>query len=104
MTTRALGRTCCGGCATSACRAIASGPGNAVRPGGSRQRKRERVKRCEGVCERGAAAATHRREEQAMTLDEITEGMRVLYIPHHAEGQRTHPDCVRGVVTAKDAS
>ena len=52
--------------------------------------------------ERGAATAMGRREEQAMTLDEITEGMRVLYIPRHAQGQRTHPDCVRGVVTAKD--
>jgi hypothetical protein len=36
-----------------------------------------------------------------MTLDEITEGMRVLYIPPHAQGKRTHPDCVRGVVTGK---
>ena len=43
--------------ATSACRAIESGPGNAVRPGGSRQRKRESVMRCAGVCERGAATA-----------------------------------------------
>jgi len=39
-----------------------------------------------------------------MTLDDIHEGMRVLYIPHHAHGDRAHPDCQRGIVTSKDAT
>ena len=36
-----------------------------------------------------------------MQLDEIQEGMRVLFIPRHARGNRQHRDCVRGVVTGK---
>ncbi len=39
-----------------------------------------------------------------MTLDEIQEGMPVLYIPRHAQGKRTHPDCQRGMVTGKTAT
>jgi len=39
-----------------------------------------------------------------MTLDDIHEGMRVLYIPHHAHGERTHPDCQRGIVTSTNAT
>ena len=39
-----------------------------------------------------------------MTLDEIHEGMPVLYIPRHAQGKRTHPDCQRGMVTGKTAT
>lgn len=38
-----------------------------------------------------------------MLLDDIYEGMRVLYIPRHARGNRRHPDCIRGVVTSKSA-
>ena len=34
-----------------------------------------------------------------MMLDEIQEGMPVLYIPRHAQGKWTHPDCQRGIVT-----
>ena len=36
-----------------------------------------------------------------MTLDEIQEGMPVLYVPRQAQGERTHPDCQRGIVTGK---
>ena len=36
-----------------------------------------------------------------MQLAEIQEGMRVLFIPRHARGNRQHRDCVRGVVTGK---
>jgi hypothetical protein len=32
------------------------------------------------------------------------EGMPVLYIPRHAQGKRTHPDCQRGIVTGKTAT
>jgi hypothetical protein len=39
-----------------------------------------------------------------MTLDECHEGMRVLYIPPHAQGERTHPDCQRGIVTSMNAT
>ena len=39
-----------------------------------------------------------------MTLDEIQEGMRVLYIPPHAQGERTHPDCQRGIVMSKNTT
>ncbi len=39
-----------------------------------------------------------------MTLDKIQEGMPVLYIPRHAQGKRTHPDCQRGIVTGKTAT
>ena len=39
-----------------------------------------------------------------MTLDEIQEGMSVFYIPRHAQGKRTHPDCQRGMVTGKTAT
>ena len=39
-----------------------------------------------------------------MTLDDIHEGMRVLYIPPHAHGERTHPDCQRGIVTSTNAT
>ena len=39
-----------------------------------------------------------------MTLDELHEGMPVLYIPPHAQGDRTHPDCQRGIVTSKSAT
>jgi hypothetical protein len=49
-----------------------------------------------------AAAAVP--QEDPMTLDDLHEGMRVLYIPHHAHGERTHPDCQRGIVTSKSAT
>jgi len=39
-----------------------------------------------------------------MTLEEIHEGMPVLYIPRHAQGKGTHPDCQRGIVTGKTAT
>jgi hypothetical protein len=39
-----------------------------------------------------------------MTLDEIHEGMQVLYIPPHAKGERTHPDCQQGIVTSKNTT
>jgi len=39
-----------------------------------------------------------------MTLEEIHEGMPVLDIPRHAQGERTHPDCQRGIVTGKTAT
>ena len=39
-----------------------------------------------------------------MTLDELHEGMRVRYIPPHAQGERTHPDCQRGIVTSTTAT
>ena len=39
-----------------------------------------------------------------MTLDELHEGMQVLYIPPHAQGDKTHPDCQRGIVTSKNAT
>ena len=38
-----------------------------------------------------------------MMLDEIQEGLRVLYMPRHAQGKRTHPDCQRGIITGKTA-
>jgi hypothetical protein len=37
-----------------------------------------------------------------MTLAEIRVGMRVLYVPGHAHGQRYHPDCEQGIVTSKN--
>ena len=49
-------------------------------------------------------AATEPTKEDAMTLDEIHEHMRVLYIPPHAEGNRRHPDCQQGIVTGTDAT
>jgi hypothetical protein len=39
-----------------------------------------------------------------MTLEEIHEGMPVLDIPRHAQGERTHPDCQRGIGTGKTAT
>ena len=39
-----------------------------------------------------------------MMLDEIQEGMPVLYMPRHAQGKRTHPDCQRGIITGKTAT
>jgi CheY-like chemotaxis protein len=39
-----------------------------------------------------------------MTLDELHEGMQVLYIPPHAHGDRTHPDGQRGIVTSMNAT
>src|SRR5690349_22814335 len=48
------------------------------------------------------ATASVPKEENPMTLDEIHEGMRVLYLPPHAHGDRTHPDCQRGIVTSKN--
>jgi len=39
-----------------------------------------------------------------MTLDELHEGMSVLYIPPHAHRDRTHPDCQRGMVTSMNAT
>ena len=39
-----------------------------------------------------------------MTFEEIQEGMSVLYIPRHAQGKRTHPDCQRGIVNGKTAT
>ena len=41
------------------------------------------------------------KEDDSMTLDEIHEGMPVLYIPRDAHGDRTHPDCQWGIVTGK---
>ena len=43
-------------------------------------------------------------KENTMTLDECHEGMPVLYIPPHAQGERTHPDCQRGLVTSISAT
>jgi len=39
---------------------------------------------------------------EAVTLDEIREGMLVKYIPGHAQGDRSHPDCEVGRVTSKN--
>jgi len=39
-----------------------------------------------------------------MTLDELHEGMQVLYIPPHAHGDKTHADCQRGIVTSMNAT
>lgn len=39
-----------------------------------------------------------------MTLNAIQEGMRVLSIPPHAQGERTHPDCQQGIVTSTHAT
>ena len=39
-----------------------------------------------------------------MTLEDIHEGMQALYIPPHAHGEKTHPDCQRGIVTSKSAT
>ena len=31
-------------------------------------------------------------------------GMAVIYVPYHAEGNRSHPDCERGVITSINAT
>lgn len=33
-----------------------------------------------------------------MKIEEATAGKRVIYIPHHANGDRFHPDCEHGAV------
>lgn len=38
-----------------------------------------------------------------MKIEDIKEDMSVLYIPGHAHGDRTHPDCERGIVSSKNA-
>ena len=35
-----------------------------------------------------------------MILSDCKKGMRVRYIPSHAKGVRTHPDCKSGVVSS----
>jgi len=35
-----------------------------------------------------------------MELSEFKPGERVVYVPYHADGDRSHPDCERGVVTS----
>jgi len=36
-----------------------------------------------------------------MSTDEkFYSGMKVIYIPEHAKGDKNHPDCERGTVTA----
>ena len=50
-----------------------------------------------GSCEPVACAA---RKGAAMRAEELREGMRVTYVPHHAFGIASHLDCERGVVTS----
>lgn len=38
-----------------------------------------------------------------MNLDDVQVGRRVRFIPHHAHGDRTHPDCEFGTVTSKNS-
>lgn len=33
-----------------------------------------------------------------MKLTDLKKGDRVLYVPHHVNGDSTHPDCQSGVV------
>jgi hypothetical protein len=35
-----------------------------------------------------------------MNAADFKAGDRVLYVPHHANGDTNHPDCERGVVTS----
>jgi len=37
-----------------------------------------------------------------MTVDQFQKGQRVLYIPPHADGDPTHEDCKRGVISSKN--
>ena len=37
-----------------------------------------------------------------MDLENITPGMRVVYIPLHAHGDRSHEDCEYGTVSSKN--
>ena len=36
-----------------------------------------------------------------MNTDEFNEGDKVLYVPHHAAGNKSHPDCEHGIVSSK---
>lgn len=33
----------------------------------------------------------------------FSEGDRVLYVPHHADGDEKHPDCERGIVSSTNS-
>jgi hypothetical protein len=35
-----------------------------------------------------------------MRVEDLREGMRVTYVPNHADNNASHPDCERGVVTS----
>lgn len=35
-------------------------------------------------------------------LEQFKKGMKVIYVPHHAEGDTTHEDCRKGVVSSKN--
>jgi len=37
-----------------------------------------------------------------MKLTECKKGTRVRYVPRHAEGDTSHPDCQNGVVSSKN--
>ena len=35
-----------------------------------------------------------------MDITSFKKGQHVLYVPHHAHGNETHPDCQKGVVSS----
>lgn len=37
-----------------------------------------------------------------MTTDDFKPGDHVLYVPHHAHGDRSHADCEHGIVSSKN--
>jgi len=37
-----------------------------------------------------------------MRLDDFEKGMRVIYVPNHADGDANHKDCQKGVVSSKN--
>ncbi len=40
------------------------------------------------------------RQENELKAIEFTHGMRVLYVPNHACGSQSHPDCEEGTVSS----
>lgn len=41
-----------------------------------------------------------RRKQSSMNLEDFKKGMRVRYVPSHANGDSKHPDCENGVVSS----
>jgi len=37
-----------------------------------------------------------------MKLEDCKDGMEVLYVPHHAHGDKSHSDCEHGIVSSKN--
>lgn len=64
--------------------------------------------RCKGTTRNGEQCGRHARlngycsfhQRRPRTTDDFRHGDKVIYVPNHANGSVTHPDCQNGVVSS----